>query len=875
MFVNHPQLAKQDTDVPAGTVSLSATPSLDRAVTNSYSSDSSNVNSVANSALNSNVNSTPISPKLDNSLATDPPKKKRKSTLRACDACAIRKVKCEVQRPCKHCIANGLKCTQLRERKKSGPKNLHRKTLDSINSISERNKMANLKFDLNYKPELTIIVSNHNDHPIEMLPDSLTGSLATNDTETDKYTTQDLIEVLCLIKEPMINSILREVSIKSTLDNYSKLVGFIKYSMPNILLDLIISSSDPTHLSKILMTLSVALLVIENLSLLTNLTTKYNYLKSANYYKSLKKVLLFKMLEIFQIIDKCLLYPTLPLNQNQIFYNQSTSCINLCHYFNVTYDHDKLYVNQQKAMYLRRAITYYQLLNTQDSTTSTGDNPGKTFDHYQLKELFERLFMTERYHYLTCTNLINSTNLFDLNISLNSNNSLFKMIKLINNDNLIFHKLKSYNVLLNLHRFFKINHYPDPNNLLTRDYLNLRVSMTNLSKQDPFYSLLNQILIFKVLMIYSNNLELSFIENELMDIVKSLNKLLQFDDLVYLKAINFNLLPQLLQILKINIDFENSNRILNDLIEYTDRILPFLSTIQDVESMIKSNKIIFDWFEEISKVNIKVGELFHPFGDYGFRIDNVHINKAIKSQINTKNQLPEQLHFQLQKLQRTQEVPKDKAELKDLLKEFGKEKAVAPQTGLPQSLPQNIPQPYVPTPGLSRQYLPSSTLLPQLSPSIPLTQSATSLLQNANSASYSALIQSPGLPVPPMIATASFPKKDDETPTNLNFVSESSKNLYNLFAQMNDEVPSNSNSLTNLLQAGTSNSNLVNLSTNINGFLNNLSSLNLNKIASLSNIKPQGNLQLINSNSTLNLFMNNEDEDDEDKQKQLKSRFML
>ncbi|EGW31277.1 uncharacterized protein SPAPADRAFT_72116 [Spathaspora passalidarum NRRL Y-27907] len=68
---------------------------------------------------------------------TNKPAKKKKSNIRACDGCAIRKVKCEATRPCSHCVANNLKCTSLRERKKSGPKNLHRKTLDSINSLSE------------------------------------------------------------------------------------------------------------------------------------------------------------------------------------------------------------------------------------------------------------------------------------------------------------------------------------------------------------------------------------------------------------------------------------------------------------------------------------------------------------------------------------------------------------------------------------------------------------------------------------------------------------------------------------------------------------------------------------------------------------------
>ena len=54
---------------------------------------------------------------------------------RACDACAVRKIRCNSAKPCLHCVQNNLKCTVLRERKKSGPKNLQRKTLDTIDNM--------------------------------------------------------------------------------------------------------------------------------------------------------------------------------------------------------------------------------------------------------------------------------------------------------------------------------------------------------------------------------------------------------------------------------------------------------------------------------------------------------------------------------------------------------------------------------------------------------------------------------------------------------------------------------------------------------------------------------------------------------------------
>lgn len=69
-----------------------------------------------------------------NSAIPAPPVRKK---ARACDACSVRKTRCGEARPCHHCVQNNLECTELRQRKKSGPKSLRSKTITSINSLTE------------------------------------------------------------------------------------------------------------------------------------------------------------------------------------------------------------------------------------------------------------------------------------------------------------------------------------------------------------------------------------------------------------------------------------------------------------------------------------------------------------------------------------------------------------------------------------------------------------------------------------------------------------------------------------------------------------------------------------------------------------------
>ncbi|KAL1968083.1 hypothetical protein VTN77DRAFT_2213 [Rasamsonia byssochlamydoides] len=51
---------------------------------------------------------------------------------RACDCCNIRKVRCNGVQPCHRCLANGLTCTYLRQRRKSGPRSLRQSSIQKI-----------------------------------------------------------------------------------------------------------------------------------------------------------------------------------------------------------------------------------------------------------------------------------------------------------------------------------------------------------------------------------------------------------------------------------------------------------------------------------------------------------------------------------------------------------------------------------------------------------------------------------------------------------------------------------------------------------------------------------------------------------------------
>lgn len=91
------------------------------------------------SGSNSDSSSTPAKTKT---------KSKSKRSVRAkysrpCDGCALRKVRCDQKKPCSRCVEHNVPCTDNRLKKKCGPKHIHKKTRDSINSLSMGNAKIN------------------------------------------------------------------------------------------------------------------------------------------------------------------------------------------------------------------------------------------------------------------------------------------------------------------------------------------------------------------------------------------------------------------------------------------------------------------------------------------------------------------------------------------------------------------------------------------------------------------------------------------------------------------------------------------------------------------------------------------------------------
>ncbi|KAF2803134.1 uncharacterized protein BDZ99DRAFT_453921 [Mytilinidion resinicola] len=64
----------------------------------------------------------------------------RKGTSRACDACSVRKIRCDGSQPCSRCISASWNCTYLKTHKKSGPKGPRGHTAAKIHSIQNSSR---------------------------------------------------------------------------------------------------------------------------------------------------------------------------------------------------------------------------------------------------------------------------------------------------------------------------------------------------------------------------------------------------------------------------------------------------------------------------------------------------------------------------------------------------------------------------------------------------------------------------------------------------------------------------------------------------------------------------------------------------------------
>lgn len=579
--------------------------------------------------------------------------RKRKTNVRACDACAIRKVKCSLNRPCTHCVTNNLKCTQLRERKKSGPKNLHRKTLDSINSLSEVidpgkkiNKNSNTS---------TNTSSNNTDEEIDHHEN--------DNIKSYLLTPANLIENLNLIiEEPIIFELIKPLTVQSLLINCQKLTEFLTTNFPGLQgeISLVNFHNNSIFLSNLLIILTLNLIIVEILIKLKKQGFK-DFIKYPRKFilfrnfKNFKNLCHFKCIEIFTLVEKNFIVPPVipmnnlknldninlnQINQYQIYYNLSLSCLNLCNYYhtlnltntlnsveNLKHNQkngdstiDTNYGNEaqehQKIINLNRAITYYQLINIKSNDPSI---------IIKLYELFEILFTYERYYFIFssnnyCLSLVRNN---DLSIQLNStkinkkksinidnkfnSNVLYDVLNVLNEfDELrgnLFERLVKFT---NFNVSFKV---PDTDSSVNSSYFTIKSQLSKISNQDNILEVIKQILLFKLLLIEPIPKFDAIIE--FTNIIKTLNlNLLNESDLFKLQISNYQSIPHLLHLLKVLLEFDDRSLQLNDLlVEFSDNLIKHFPFFNNINKLIRAHRILNDWFLNLNSKRSKFKKL--------------------------------------------------------------------------------------------------------------------------------------------------------------------------------------------------------------------------------------------------------------------------
>jgi hypothetical protein len=106
---------------------------------------------------------------------------------RVCDACAVRRVRCDELSPCIRCTDAGLDCTRIRPRLKSGPKGVKKRTLDRLAKVKGAQPCVQP-----LRPEDLRSLANSNNSPIgetHSHPDDV-NHVAGNGSNLDAHTTE-------------------------------------------------------------------------------------------------------------------------------------------------------------------------------------------------------------------------------------------------------------------------------------------------------------------------------------------------------------------------------------------------------------------------------------------------------------------------------------------------------------------------------------------------------------------------------------------------------------------------------------------------------------------------------------------------------------
>lgn len=732
------------------------------------------------------------------------PRKRRKSTVRACDACAIRKVKCEEKRPCTHCINNNLKCTQYRERKKSGPKNLHKKTLESINSFSESKDqtpkpITHIKRSpSNLVTVLDLLSSKHPNHPVESVPDILATKVASRPDDKDmKISRNEIINILKAANDEMVKQGLQNLTVSSVLANVEKYVNLVRlsYLFSDNRGDVL--NADLSVLSLVLVIVTLCLLIVETLLKLQILDYHLETLKSDTAtLKRFKQALQRRIVEFLVPFTQASVFPTSSVqlsNNPLVFYNQSLASIHLFSFHQITTHLNMHNQNQQKLDQLRKSITYYQLITIPFQSTLE-------LTVVQLYELYEFLFTIESVYFFFSSEFFVRTNNLLLN-EWNKNiqvrkesldSSLFEIFKIINKEELVWCKPIGHLFrfsLYNSNEVFQIRNIKNLQNSKVTDtssYFRIKSYLNALTSTEPFFQIVKSIVLFKITIIHSDDLVFDVLKGELMEIVSSISKYLENkNDYFKLQISNYQLLPHLLQILIFNIEIDEEHVELNrkSLVRFTQNLMKFFA-ICGGNRLIHSNESLHNWFKNLSKNS----QDLIPENE-----ENELLLNKILSSFDTSY---------LSSYSNNLDAYNDSysSSLKRSIPSFRSFDPI--QSNLNDELDAGIAD------SSSTRNVPLGPSVSQLNVTNPIATSTNNVRQTGRSVEGSSSLNTQLEVMPPSVAanTATTAIKNDELSELISLsLSESTKNLYNTFHQVGDDFPRNNSSLSNLLQYGATN----------------------------------------------------------------------
>lgn len=446
----------------------------------------------------------------------------------------------------------------------------------------------------------------------------------------EKLTPDNVIQLLQLLdgedKEWFIN-LLAPLSISLLLLDAGKLMEFIKDNYASVMIEeLKCDCLDINYATKILVILSMCLLILENHKKLKLIGVELK--QDPKLPKHLKLLLEVKAIDLLSVIEKKVLLFLNVNKKHQIYYNLSVCSLHLYNYAQlimISSQSRSQFQSQQKLFYLRRALTYYQVIHIPRTNS---------IQSIQMFELYQNLFILERFHLMFTDNLTYNNNCnyllmtsrFDAQNRRNSFYVLpFRLFNVLNAEN-VFYNIE----VLNDSSFDNKPRYTDKLEKehavkfrLVKSSLIIEASDTSMSSRSSMIStsptsrlfelILLQAITFKVLLMYKEHLSIAVIWNELRLILHNIHELLYGAppevnmDLLKVLLSNYQLPQTILFILEVIVSFPSENLPINP--DADDRLLGLARFLRSIFGFIYNGQKILDTHPKLRSLFMSAKDL--------------------------------------------------------------------------------------------------------------------------------------------------------------------------------------------------------------------------------------------------------------------------